>query len=65
MEFDIVEKIVLAVMCPVFASSLVVFVYMTQAKWEKRRDQRWWATRQAEWVDCHQKAYAARLRGAK
>lgn len=51
MEFDIVEKIAIAVMCPVFASSLLAFVYYTQAKWEQRRDQRFWAKRQLEWIE--------------
>lgn len=63
MEFDIIEKIIIAAACPVFASSLLVLFYMTQARWEKRRDQRWWATRQAEWID--EETIASKLRGAK
>ena len=63
MEFDIIEKIALAVMCPVFASALVVFVHMTQARWEKRRDQRFWATRNADWIE--QAAPTAQVRGGK
>jgi len=65
MEFDIVEKVFLAVACPVFASALIVAFYVSQVKWEKRRDQRWWQSRKAEWIDCDQETYAAKLSGSK
>ena len=63
MEFDIIEKIALAVMCPVFASALLVAFYVSQVKWEKRRERRWWQERKTEWVDCDQVAYEAKLKG--
>jgi len=62
-ELDIVEKIFFAVACPVFASALLVAFYVSQVKWEKRRDQRWWKERKAEWVDCDQETYTAKLKG--
>lgn len=63
MEFDIIEKIIIAVACPVFASSLLVLFYTTQARWEKRRDQRFWATRNADWIE--QAAPTEQVRGSK
>lgn len=51
MEFDIWEKIILAVACPVIASALVVVFYMSQSTLEKRREQRFWANRQTEWKE--------------
>lgn len=51
MEFDIVLKIILAVACPVMASALVAAFYFSQTKWEKRREQRFWQTRQTEWIE--------------
>ena len=63
MEFDIVEKIVLAVACPVLASALSFAFYVSQTKWEKRREQRWWKERKSEWVDCDQTTYEAKLKG--
>lgn len=65
MEFDLVEKIVLAVLCPVFAGALLVTFYITQHRWEKRGDQRWWETRDAEWIDCDVQNYHDQLRGQR
>lgn len=65
MEFDIIEKIVIAVACPVFASALLVAFYVSQVKFEKRREQRWWKERKAEWVDCDVETYARQLRGSE
>lgn len=62
-ELDLVEKIFFAVACPVFACALLVAFYCSQVKWEKRRDQRFWAKRKAEWVDCDQETYTAKLKG--
>lgn len=64
MEFDIIEKIILAVACPAFASALLVAFYVSQVKFEKRREQRWWKERKAEWVDCDQATYSAKLKGS-
>ena len=51
MELDLIEKIVLAVACPVFASALTVIVFLAQNQWEKERDRRFWMRRNAEWID--------------
>jgi len=51
MELDLIEKIVLAVACPVFASALTVTVFLAQSQWEKERDRRFWMRRNAEWID--------------
>lgn len=65
MEFDLIEKIVLAVACPVLTSVLVAAFYFSQSKWGQRRDQRWWDSRDAEWIDDDVETYAQELRGAK
>lgn len=51
MELDLIEKIVLAVACPVFASALTVVFFLAQSQWEKERDRRFWMRRNAEWID--------------
>ena len=51
MDLDLVEKIVLAVACPVFASTLTVVIFLGQNQWEKERERRFWMRRNAEWID--------------
>jgi hypothetical protein len=63
MELDLIEKIVLAVACPVFASALTVTVFLAQNQWEKERERRFWMRRNAEWIDCDVETYAKELRG--
>lgn len=63
MDMDLVWKIVLAVGCPVLASALSFAFYVSQTKWEQRRNQRWWQDRKSEWIDCDQASYEAKLKG--
>lgn len=51
MDLDLIEKIVLAVACQVFASALTVIVFLAQNQWEKERERRFWMRRNAEWID--------------
>lgn len=51
MELDLIEKIVIAVACPVFASALLVTFYATQHRWERKRDKAFWVNRNADWID--------------
>lgn len=51
MELDLIEKIVLAVACLVFASALTVTVFLAQNQWERERERRFWMRRNAEWID--------------